>query len=86
MTPLHWVCDPQMADALIAHGASVSSQNLLGETPLHTCARRGDYAVCSALVCAGADIRALDNNGNSPISRCSDHLAAMLEEAAQEVA
>jgi truncated hemoglobin YjbI len=59
-----------VAETLIRHGAEVDIHSgPIRGTPLHTAARRGNVAVGSVLLSAGADLEARDIKGETPLRR-----------------
>lgn len=46
---------------------TVNFANLLGETPLHVAARRGDGGIASEMIQAGADVNARGEGGYRPL-------------------
>lgn len=58
----------------IATGAFMRDVRTKGETPLHRAAAYADEATISFLLANGADKKARDNNGDSPLSWASEHL------------
>ncbi|MBI3929073.1 MAG: ankyrin repeat domain-containing protein [Armatimonadetes bacterium] len=48
-------------------GGQVSVRNLLGWTPLHVAAYRGDVEIAALLVAYGADVQARDLQGKTPL-------------------
>jgi ankyrin repeat protein len=55
----------------VAAGADTDAQDSSGSTPLHAAAKRGDYAVCAALVGAGCDVDRVDAEGSTPLCKAS---------------
>ena len=66
LAALHVVADPAMVEALVASGAEIDARNDLGRTPLHQAALYRGARVIEALLDAGADPMAEDNEGNRP--------------------
>ena len=57
----------EVAELLLAKGASVSATNPHGLTPLHAAATHGHLACVRSLVAAGADVTALSCDGFTPV-------------------
>ena len=72
-TPLHWafVGDVEFAPAvlgkLLEAGADPNARGSLGATPLHRAAKQGDLQAIEMLVARGADLRAEDQDGDTPL-------------------
>ena len=66
LTALHLASDPGMVEALVASGAEIDARSDLGRTPLHQAALYRGARVIEALLDAGADPMAEDNEGNRP--------------------
>lgn len=78
MTPLlaatrdSWHGRPEAVMTLLANGADPRSADADGNTPLHHAARSSDPGVAALLRDAGADLDALNGNGQSPLgSACA---------------
>lgn len=65
-TPLHKAQHEATALFLINNGASTDAANRFGETPLHTCAKRGFTLACKRLMELGADPGAKTKRGFTP--------------------
>lgn len=65
-TPLHKAQHEDTALFLIQNGADIHAVNRFGETPLHTCAKRGFVKACKLLLEFGADPRAETPRGITP--------------------
>lgn len=68
-TPLHlaaWADEVEVAEELLAAGASVDARTLLDYTPLHIAASRGHVGMVDLLLKAGADMQAADQQGFRP--------------------
>jgi ankyrin repeat protein len=71
--PSHWTalhyaayrCNRAMADLLLEHRADPNAPNHHARRPLHTAAFSGDLDVSIALVKAGADAKARDDDGHT---------------------
>jgi len=70
-TPLHYAIaerSPEMAHALIAHGADGSIQNREGKTPLHSAIEYGLFSVVEALIAKDPSaVGIADHYGNQPL-------------------
>ena len=70
-TTLKWKAVFRLAKVAVRFGAKtpllVNFASSLGQTALHCAARWGNYEACAALVEAGADLRAKDSNGLTPL-------------------
>jgi len=77
--------DGELADALIHAGAPVSTPGWVGPTPLHWATRTGNEDVVRVLLGHGADARALDDEGKTPLfgSRTSRVCALLLAGGAE---
>lgn len=67
-TPLNWAAGSDCAEcvvALLKAGAKVMARNLRGVTPLHVSGPN----IAPLLIAAGADIHAVDAQGNKPLHR-----------------
>jgi len=80
--PLHIAAQPGTPEVsataigiLLKHGANINAKNALGETPLHAAAELGHVAAVAALMEAGADRGAIDNNGHTALdlAQIGDH-------------
>ena len=56
-----------MAQLLLSKGASVRSQNVLGQTVLHEAVRLGNLPLAALLLKNGAAVNAVDAQGNTPL-------------------
>jgi ankyrin repeat protein len=66
ITPLHLAAWPEMAEFLIANGADLEARAHGGDTPLMVLAAEADSEdVMKALLEAGADVNARNNQGQS---------------------
>jgi len=79
-----------LVEALLFVGASISTTNYIGSTPLHLAAQFGQADVASVLLKAGASTEAGDNNGWTPLhvaaaSRGNVDVAKILLEAGASV-
>lgn len=52
---------------LLQRRADPNALNLKRHTPLHAAARQGDVRLCQLLKFAGADLKAKDQNGATPV-------------------
>lgn len=72
-TLLYWVAyndDEDSASFLLKHGADINMKDsFYGETPLHTCAKKGNWSVARVLLENGADYTIQDKNGKVPLDR-----------------
>lgn len=66
-TPLHCVATAELVDAMLQSGAYINARNGSGATPLVAAVRRGDVAVVTALLTAGADPTPRDSGGVSAL-------------------
>ena len=71
---LHYLCiDVPKIDRkdklkkLLLAGEDVNAQDLNGWTALHFAAQEGDVEITKLLIDSGADISAIDSNGNTPL-------------------
>lgn len=79
-SPLHLAArmnGREVADALLARGASLLARTAAGRTPLHEAAAANSVEVIELLLAAGGNVHARDNVGNTPL-----HLASMASAAA----
>jgi uncharacterized protein len=74
---------------LVQRGASLTSTNAQGQTPLHVAARQGSNAIVRALVELGANLKAIDHSGKTALDLVTepgrnhhDDTAALLKELA----
>ena len=61
-----------MADALLGAGASVSSRDQYGDTPLHYAAFCGSTDVAKKLLAAGADVNSVSADGRTALAIAKD--------------
>ena len=62
------VSNPQVCELLLKEGkANVNARNRWRETPLHAAAYNAHANVCSALIAAGADVQAQNDQGKTPL-------------------
>ncbi|ETV89338.1 hypothetical protein, variant 1, partial [Aphanomyces astaci] len=66
-TPLHYASNELIAEVFLAHNGKCNPNipNNRGQVPLHLAAMRGDIGVVSLLVHHGADITAVDEEGQT---------------------
>lgn len=57
---------------LLKHGANVNAQDTEQWTPLHAAACCAHMNVCRALIDSGADLLAVNADGNMPYDICED--------------
>jgi hypothetical protein len=79
-TPLHYAARfgrADLADALIAGGATVDAPNRRDERPLHTAATYGHPDVVERLLARGADVNASDRGGKTPLHAAVSGLAGL---------
>ena len=72
-TPLHYAFQENhsSAQALLSHGADISSRDDKGWTPLHVASYYGVSKGVSSLLKAGAEVDARDNAGMTPLDQCT---------------
>jgi len=73
----------EVVHALVRKGAQVDAHDgVTGATPLHMAARRGNAVVAKALLECGADPKARDRRGDTPVQRAINckkpHVAELL--------
>lgn len=61
--------NPNVLQAAIAAGATVSARDAHRWTPLHYAAQAQDVEACAALIAGGAEVDAKDEFGNTPLWR-----------------
>jgi hypothetical protein len=77
--PIIGRCGPEMLELLLARGAEVEEQHLLGTTALHWACRQGQLEMAELLIAHGADVdrrgRKFDPTGETPLecARKNDH-------------
>lgn len=82
--PLHrcaWRGFPEIADALLRHGATVDCKNANGATPLHNTAITNQPEVAKVLLAHGADVSVKMRDGKTPLEIAkgsSPQVAALL--------
>lgn len=62
---------------LIRQGTNVNIKNLNGSTPLHIACIRGNVEMIELLIKSGADVRALDNEGDTPLTKLQNDIFTM---------
>lgn len=76
--------NPNIARALVAHGADVNARQESGFTPLHEAAQNGDAAMVQFLLDHGADAQARLDDGRTPLdiatARNRAEVAALLRQ------
>lgn len=75
LTPLHFVAlrnKPLCAKTLIKCGADVNMTEGNGATALHGAIYHGNIEIAKILIASGADLLAIDNYGNTPVSIADD--------------
>lgn len=74
-TPLHYAAAEEdsesVVDLLLGHGATVSTPDDHGYTPLHIAARYGVGKAVASLLKAGADVNAADRSDMTPLHYCA---------------
>ena len=71
-TPLHYARNAECVDMLQSAGGNINGRNSFGHTPLHmACRGEGSLPLVKKLVEAGADIDAIDNNGETALSNAT---------------
>ena len=70
ITPLHWAAwrgRKEIAELLIAKGASLNTKNNDGGTPLHNAAWKGHVEIAKLLIGKNADVNAKDVEWQTPL-------------------
>ena len=74
-TPLHYAAAKEdsesVVDLLLGHGATISTPDDYGCTPLHIAARYGVGRTVALLLKAGADVNASDRSDMTPLHYCA---------------
>ncbi|KAL7058515.1 hypothetical protein AAHC03_016679 [Spirometra sp. Aus1] len=70
-----------MSVLLLDHGANVNATDKELWTPLHAAATCGHKELCDLLIKRGADLLALNVDGNMPYDLCEDDDTLMLVES-----
>ncbi|VDK72572.1 unnamed protein product [Dibothriocephalus latus] len=70
-----------MSELLLDHGANVNATDKELWTPLHAAATCGHKDLCDLLIKRGADLLALNIDGNMPYDLCEDDDTLMLVES-----
>lgn len=75
---LHWAASGPVATLLAeaAGPAGLSTRYVFATTPLHVAAENGNADVVRAFVAAGADLAAIDDNGDMPLDLVTDPAVA----------
>lgn len=84
LTALHQCCinnSIDMSILLLDHGANVNATDKELWTPLHAAATCGHKELCDLLIKRGADLLALNVDGNMPYDLCEDDDTLMLVES-----
>jgi cytohesin len=71
---------------LLKAGADKEAKNKDQETPLHVAARRGHADTVNALLKAGANVNAVDDNGKTPSMLGDEKIKAIFEDFARSKA
>ncbi|VUC28129.1 unnamed protein product [Clonostachys rosea] len=64
----------EVTGLLLDHGASLTSRNWRGDTPLHIATAECYPSVVKVLINRGADVSASNNNGETPLHMTGDHI------------
>ena len=89
-TPLHcatWKGHPEVVKALLAAGADVNSVNQnehWGTTPLHAAAHANQAVIAQLLIDHGANPRAQDGEGRTPLFHTTFHKAKAVAKLLQQ--
>ena len=83
--PLHLAVryseNPEITDALLAHGADVAARNQDGDTALHRSARYNrNPAITETLLDHGANINAQNSDGETPCQVLGSNIPARVEQ------
>merc|ERR1719319_285427 len=66
-TPLHWVTDKPLLEALLDLGCNINSKNFCGSTALHSMVRNKRLPCLVSLLSHGAAVDELDSDGNTAL-------------------
>lgn len=66
-TPLHYASEEAEVEFLLASGLNVNHQDDNGWTPLHFASQKGALEAAELFLDSGADVEAIDLNGNTPL-------------------